>query len=143
MKVKKFNVAEEGINHFFGPLEARIMDIIWSSEGLSIKEVQKMLNEENPLSFNTIMTVMNRLLEKGHLKKYTKGKGRGQTSCYVAVQSKEEFLMEQMQAVTYGLIREYGEMVVTHMIDALDHVDPKLITKLQEKINGLKSREMP
>jgi predicted transcriptional regulator len=140
MKVKKFNVDEEGLNHFFGPLEAKIMDIIWSSEGLSIKEVQENLNIENPISFNAVMTVMNRLLEKGHLKKFSEGKGRGRSSYYEPLQSKEQFLMEQTKAVTYGLIHEYGDLVVNHMIDALETADPELIAKLQNKINTMKSR---
>lgn len=144
MKVKKFNVSEEGLNHFFGPLEAKIMDIIWSAEGLSIKEVQEILNEENhPISFNAVMTVMNRLLEKGHLTKHSKGKGRGRASCYEPVQTKEQFLTEQTKAVTYGLIHEYGDLVVNHMIDALEDADPNLIAKLQDKINAMKSRNMP
>lgn len=31
MKIKKFNMHEQGLNHFFGPLEARIMDITWAT----------------------------------------------------------------------------------------------------------------
>ena len=45
------------------------MDILWSSEALSIKEVQSILNQESPISINTVMTVMNRLLDKGLLTK--------------------------------------------------------------------------
>ncbi|HEY0829328.1 MAG TPA: BlaI/MecI/CopY family transcriptional regulator [Bacilli bacterium] len=143
MKVKKFNVSEVGLNHFFGPLEARIMGIIWSSDGISIKDVQGILSGENPISFNAVMTVMNRLLEKGHLKKFTEGSGRGRISCYQPVQSKEQFLMEQTQAVTFGLIQEYGDLVVNHMIDALEGANPEMIAKLQMKLNEVKSRERP
>ena len=52
------------------------MDILWSSEALSIKEVQSILNQESPISINTVMTVMNRLLDKGLLTKVMTGTGR-------------------------------------------------------------------
>jgi predicted transcriptional regulator len=143
MNVKKFNVNEEGLNRFFGPLEAKIMEIIWSSEESSIKEVQTTLCGESPISFNTVMTVMNRLVEKGHLKKQIKGKGRGRSSYYQPMQSKEQFLMEQMKAVTNGLLQEYGDMVVNHMIDALEDSEPELLARLEKKLNEMKSRKQP
>lgn len=139
--VKKFNMNEEGLNRFFGPLEAKIMKIIWLSDGMSIKDVQEILNQESPISFNTVMTVMNRLLEKGHLKKNTRGKGRTRKTVFEPVQTKEQFLHVQTKAVTDGLIHEFGDLVVGHMIDALEDADSELINKLSDKLNLLKSRK--
>ena len=45
------------------------MEIVWSNKGITIKEVQQKLSEESPVNFNTVMTVMNRLVEKLHLEK--------------------------------------------------------------------------
>ncbi|MNL81573.1 hypothetical protein D3C87_2087330 [compost metagenome] len=53
--------------------------------------------------------------------------------------SKEEFLAEQMKAVSQGLIQEYGSMVVTHMIDVLDEADPEVIARLERKLSEMKS----
>ena len=71
MFTQNYKLNEQGLNHFFGPLEAKIMEIVWSSEGITIKEVQQKLSEESPVNFNTVMTVMNRLVEKLHLEKQT------------------------------------------------------------------------
>ncbi|MBJ6362531.1 BlaI/MecI/CopY family transcriptional regulator [Paenibacillus sp. GCM10012307] len=141
--VKKMNVNEEGLNRFFGPLEARIMNILWLSEGMSIKDVQSALNKESPISFNAVMTVMNRLLEKGHLNKNTSGKGRAKKTIFTPVQTKEQFLHAQTKAVTLGLIHEFGDLVVGHMIDALEDADAELIRKLSDKLNHLKDRVDP
>jgi len=141
MKVKKFNVSGEGLNRFFGPLESRIMEIIWSSPALSIKEVHAIIDQESPLSFNTVMTVLNRLHEKGHLNKTSAGKGRGRGSCFSAKQTKEQFLLEQTKAVADGLFQEFGDLVVNHMIDTLEDADPQLIEKLEQKLNQMRSRE--
>jgi len=128
----------EGLNRFFGPLEARIMAILWSSEGLTIKEVQSILNQESPISVNAVMTVMNRLVDKGHLKKAQSGSGRTQAAKFSTVQTREQFLSDQTKEVSQGLIQEYGSLVVNHMIDALDEVDPEVLSKLERKLQEIK-----
>ncbi|QMV42353.1 BlaI/MecI/CopY family transcriptional regulator [Cohnella cholangitidis] len=138
MKIKKLNVSGEGLNRFFGPLEAKIMDILWSSDGLSIKDVQSILNQGNPISVNAVMTVMNRLLDKGHLSKVQTGTGRTQAARFSTVQTREQFLSEQTKEVSQGLIQEYGSLVVSHMIDALDDVDQETIAKLERKLSEIK-----
>lgn len=143
MKVKKLNVGGEGLNRFFGPLEAKIMDLLWSSEGMSVKEVQSVLNQDNPISINAVTTVMSRLSDKGHLTKTLTGTGRTQASRFSTVQSKEQFLSEQTKAVSQGLIQEYGSLVVSHMIDALEDVDQEMIAKLERKLSEIKKRNEP
>ncbi len=138
MQIKRLNMNGEGLTRFFGPLEAKIMDILWSSEGLTIKEVQSLLNQESPISVNAVMTVMNRLLDKGHLAKSKSGAGRTQAAKFRTLQSREQFLSEQTKEVSQGLIQEYGSLVVNHMIDALDEVDPEVIAKLERKLQQLK-----
>lgn len=140
MQIKKMNIGGEGLNRFFGPLESRIMDILWTSEGMSIKEVQSILKQESGISINTVMTIMNRLLEKGHLTKVITGSGRMRAAKFSPILSKEQFLSEQTKQVSQGLIHEYGSLVVNHMIDALDEVDPEVIQRLERKLNDLKSR---
>jgi predicted transcriptional regulator len=139
MQIKRLNVNGEGLNRFFGPLEAKIMDILWSSDGLSIKEVQSIVSQASPISVNTIMTVMNRLVEKGHLQKAQTGTGRAQVAKFSTLQSREQFLSEQTKAVSQGLIQEFGSLVVNHMIDALDDVDPDVIARLERKLSELRS----
>ncbi|MNZ86354.1 Penicillinase repressor [compost metagenome] len=140
LKIKKLNVGGEGLNFFFGPLETKIMDLLWSSEGMSVKEMQSILNQDHPISINAVTTVMNRLLEKGHLTKTKVGSGRTQAARFSTVQTKEEFLSEQTRVVSQGLIQDYGDLVVSHMIDALDDVDQDLIAKLENKLNEIKKR---
>ncbi|OXS54960.1 transcriptional regulator [Cohnella sp. CIP 111063] len=136
MKVPRMRMNEEGLNRFFGPLEAQIMQIIWNHKETTIRQVQEYLDEE--LSYTAIMTVMNRLHEKGHLKKKTTGAGRNRLSVFQSVQSKEEFLQEQTKAVTEGLVQEYGELVVNHLFDAVQKADPELLKLLEERLNEWK-----
>ncbi|HHQ2896125.1 TPA: BlaI/MecI/CopY family transcriptional regulator [Bacillus cereus] len=137
MFTQNYRLNEQGLNHFFGPLEAKIMEIIWSTEGITIKKVQQRLSEESPVNFNTVMTVMNRLVEKLHLEKQTVKR----SGLYRAIQTKEEFLSNQTKKMTQELVGEFGDLVVTHMIDELERADPNLIKKLEDKLNQLKKED--
>ncbi|MDA5109064.1 MULTISPECIES: BlaI/MecI/CopY family transcriptional regulator [Brevibacillus] len=134
MKILTFKCHERGLNRFFGPLEAKVMDVLWSGSEMSIKDVQKKLEREKHLNFNTVMTVINRLVEKGVLVKRTEGR----TSLYRPVLSREEFMETQSRELTHELMDEFGPLVVNHMLDALDEVDQELLDKLEEKLKQWK-----
>ncbi|MBS4220954.1 BlaI/MecI/CopY family transcriptional regulator [Bacillus sp. FJAT-49711] len=134
MKIWKFKKNESGLNRFFGPLEAKIMDILWSNCEMTIKDVQQVLDQEKPMNFNTVMTVMNRLVEKGILQKRTEGR----SYLYQPVQSRVEFLNTQSKEMTNELMDEFGNAVVSHMLDALEEADDDLVAKLEHKIKELK-----
>lgn len=134
MRIQKFKFNEKGLNRFFGPLEAKIMTVLWDGEEMTIKDVQQALEREKAVNFNTVMTVMNRLVEKGVLQK----RAEGRTSLYRPILSKEEFFDTQSKELTHELIDEFGSLVVTHMLDALEDVDQGLIEKLEQKIKELK-----
>ncbi|WP_259417212.1 BlaI/MecI/CopY family transcriptional regulator [Bacillus toyonensis] len=137
MFTQNYKLNEQGLNHFFGPLEAKIMEIVWSTEGITIKEVQQKLSEESPVNFNTVMTVMNRLVEKLHLEKQTVRR----SGVYHAVQTKEEFLSNQTKKMTQELMGEFGDLVVNHMLDELEQADPTLLKKLEDKLSQLKKED--
>ncbi|KQL44762.1 transcriptional regulator [Brevibacillus choshinensis] len=138
MKLQHFKMKESGLNRFFGPLEAKIMDILWDGREheneLSIKDVQQKLEADKQVNFNTVMTVMNRLVEKGFLEK----RAAGRTSLFQPVQSKHDFMNNQSKELTHELMEEFGPLAVSHMLDELEDVDPALLEKLEEKINLLK-----
>ncbi|MFJ7755592.1 BlaI/MecI/CopY family transcriptional regulator [Peribacillus muralis] len=138
MDIKNFKYDEVGLNRFFGPLEASIMECLWEKGELSIKAVQQYLEKDKPLNFNTVMTVMTRLVEKGILKK----RSEGRLSLFKPVQSKEEFLEEQSKKLTENLLDEFGGAVISHMLDAMEDADPSLIEKLERKIQSLKKGKL-
>lgn len=135
MKIHSFKFYEKGLKRFFGPLESKVLDILWTQPNQSIKEVQKKLEQqEEHLNFNTVMTVMNRLVDKGVLMK----KQAGRSSLYEPVHSKEHFLNIQSKEITHELLEDFGPLVVNHMLDALEEADAELIEKLEQKIKDLK-----
>ncbi|MGM0887308.1 MAG: BlaI/MecI/CopY family transcriptional regulator [Bacillota bacterium] len=138
MNIKNFKYDEVGLNRFFGPLEANIMEYLWDKDEQSIKVVQQSLELDKPINFNTVMTVMNRLVEKGILEK----RSEGRLSLFRPVQSKEEFLEEQSKKLTENLLDEFGGAVISHMLDAMKDADQGLIEKLEQKIQSLKKDKL-
>lgn len=135
MKIHSFKFYEKGLKRFFGPLESKVLDILWTHPNQSIKEVQKKLEQQDEhLNFNTVMTVMNRLVDKGVLTK----KQAGRASVYEPVHSKEHFLDIQSREITHELLEDFGPLVVNHMLDALEEADAEMIEKLEQKIKDLK-----
>ncbi|UUZ82424.1 BlaI/MecI/CopY family transcriptional regulator [Paenibacillus sp. P26] len=134
MKIQNFKTNESGLNRFFGPLEAKIMEILWNGPEMTIKDVQSKLAKEKSANFNTVMTVMNRLVDKDVLQKRTEGR----VSLYRPTLTMEEFLETQSKELTQDLMEEFGPLVVSHMLDALEEADPALIKRLEQKIKELK-----
>jgi predicted transcriptional regulator len=135
MKMQSFKLKESGLNRFFGPLEAKIMEILWTSlTAMTIKDVQQKLDEDKAINFNTVMTVMNRLVDKGILQKQSVAR----SFHYKPVVTIEEFMETQSKELTFDLIEQFGSLAVTHMVDALDKVDPELLDQLEQHILLLK-----
>lgn len=134
LNIKNFKYNEAGLQRFFGPLESRIMEILWDGRERSIKEVLHHLEDDKPINFNTVMTVMKRLTDKGILEK----RMQGRLSLFRPIQSKEEFMEEQSKKLTENLLDEFGGLVINHMLDAIQDVDQELLDKLEQKIKQLK-----
>ncbi|TQS71854.1 BlaI/MecI/CopY family transcriptional regulator [Ornithinibacillus gellani] len=134
MKIRKFKINERGLNRFFGPLEAKIMDILWEGDGKTIKEVQQALEREKATNFNTVMTVMNRLVDKGILEKRTNGR----SSLYQPIQTRSDFLHTQSKDMTNELMDEFGNVVISHMLNAIEEADDDLVAELEKKVKELK-----
>ncbi len=64
-----FRFGGRRVGRVLGDLEAEVMEIIWHRGSASIREVSEEVGRRRPRTFNTIMTIMNRLTEKGLLRR--------------------------------------------------------------------------
>ena len=59
----------------FGELEAAIMDVVWAAGApVRVRQVCDQLNQDRPLAFNTVQTVMEILYRKGWLERRKDGR---------------------------------------------------------------------
>jgi BlaI family penicillinase repressor len=54
--------------------ELEIMHVVWELDGGTVREVHEILNQQRPLAYTTVMTMMSILEEKGHLTRQKEGR---------------------------------------------------------------------
>ena len=54
--------------------ELEIMHVVWELDGGTVRQVYEILNQQRPLAYTTVMTMMNILDEKGHLTRRKEGR---------------------------------------------------------------------
>ena len=130
-QLKQFKLNSRGITKILGELEAEIMEIIWQQKISTVREICNHLSRarKKALSFNTIMTIMNRLVEKNLLEK------RGGENCYEYKPklTKKEFLDNISNRVIKDLMKDFKPYVLAHFAENLDNDDLEELIKLRKK----------
>ena len=54
--------------------ELEIMHVVWELDGGTVRQVHEILNQQRPLAYTTVMTMMSILEEKGHLTRSKEGR---------------------------------------------------------------------
>ncbi|MEW6473887.1 MAG: BlaI/MecI/CopY family transcriptional regulator [Actinomycetota bacterium] len=76
-----------------GELEARVMGVLWDQGGwLSPGEVHAVLNDERPLAYTTVMTILVRLWQKERVERQRDGRAY----VYRPLQTREEYAAMRM-----------------------------------------------
>jgi predicted transcriptional regulator len=81
------------------PQELEIMKLVWSRGAATVRDVYEALLAERRIAYTTVMTMMNVLERKGHLRK----KAAGRSFLYRPTRSQEK--------VVGSMVREFVERV--------------------------------
>ncbi len=134
-KPKKIDLSAKGFHKVFGELEAQIMEVIWEQGSASIKEVKdKLKNRYKDVSFNTVMTVMNRLVDKGVLKKKIDKK----VSVYSAKINKEQLSKIMARDMIGAIFRDPQIFSALNFADLASDLDKKSLEKLEQFLQANK-----
>ena len=102
-----------------GPLEARLMEIVWSlADWVSVNDVIGGLHYkrgEKPLAYTTVKTVLQNLADKRHLKKRSAGKANE----FKAILSREAFQRSIIDEVVGPLLRTQRNPLLAHIAGEL------------------------
>jgi len=112
---KQLHLDEEGLSAVLGFLEAEIMDSVWRLNETSVRAVKDSLKSRKTYSFNTIMTVMNRLVEKKLLAK----KSIDGTFVYIPTVGREEFSRDVSRSVAEALVAGGSLFQAAAFVEAL------------------------
>lgn len=116
----------------FGELEDAILHILRSGKRMSVKEVQSFLKNDD--KYNTVMTVMHRLVEKGSL-----GRERaGAHYEYWIAENKKPSLLNQLKQKMFGI--KTIEMV-SFLIDKADDITDEELLEMEKLIQNAKLKK--
>lgn len=97
-------------------LEQEIMSVVWALGKCTIREVVEETNKTKKLAYTTIATILERLHEKGLLKKDTSAF----TVVFTPKQSKEEFGQKMAQSLLEKFFGTFGDAAITSFAQSID-----------------------
>jgi predicted transcriptional regulator len=117
----------------FGDLEAAIMDVMWAAgRPLRVREVADELNQNRPLAFNTVQTVMENLFHKGWLNRQKNGRAY----CYVTVRSREDYVAGLM-----GEALSVARDPAATLMRLVEDLQPSEVAQLRMALDAAAERE--
>jgi len=132
--LQTFRLREQGLKRTLGDLESAVMELLWQGGPMAIAEVRQALPRQ--LTFNTVMTVLNRLTAKGLLLREPEGR----RSLYRPSLSREAFLEQLTRNVAGGLVRDFGDYAVVQFVAALEREDPTRLAELEALLEARRAK---
>ncbi|MFA5881438.1 MAG: BlaI/MecI/CopY family transcriptional regulator [Eubacteriales bacterium] len=128
--ISDFKPHKMGYKKVLGDLEAEVMKIVWKADRVTVRDVYEKLRPEKNLAYTTIMTIMSRLAGKGLLQK----EPQGNAYLYSPTISESDFAKQVVSEVLDGLLEEFSEPAISHMVDKLGAEDAVKLEKLEQII---------
>ena len=105
------------------------MEILWDRGGwMTPGEVHEIVSTGRPLAYNTVMTILVRLFEKGRLERQRDGRAYA----YRSVQSREEYAAERMERLLEGA--KDRPAALAHFVESLDAPDRAQLRRLLNRL---------
>jgi predicted transcriptional regulator len=110
--------------------ELRLMDVIWEKRQATVGEVAEALPRDLGLAYNTVLTTLRILEEKGYLR-HTKAK-EGRAFVYQAVVGRDEASRSAVRYLVSRFFRNSPELLVLNLLE-----DEELSAKELRRIRAL------
>jgi predicted transcriptional regulator len=118
-----------------GELERAIMEVVWAADGpVTGRAVVDELTRERPVAYTTVLTVMDRLVGKGLLRRQR----RGRAHTYLATRSRAAYTAELMASVL-GSSND-RPAVLLHFVE---QIPPEQAEALRAALDATRSRPTP
>ena len=121
--IRRFDLDRRGLARVLGALEADILEAVWALGQPTVKDVVSALGP--PAHRKTVMTVMNRMVEKGLLSR----ERRGRHFAYGAALFRDAFVGQVVDQVLTGLRADFGGVALAHFIDG---ATPEQLAELEQ-----------
>ncbi len=131
---QRFRPERTGMSAPLGALEIVLMRYVWScgESGCLAAETQRALEKEQPIALTTILTTLDRLLQKGIVQREREGKAHR----YRAAMTEQELEQRIVTGVLDNLIARFPKAVATYFSQAGGEQDT--LAELAQRVEQLK-----
>ena len=123
------------LGEVLGPLESEIMEVVWDSDPVTVRDVHRALNKRKPTAYTTVMTTLGRLSDKGFLKRQEAQPAH----IYSARISREQYAKSTVKSVVDWLVSHFPDPAVSYFIDRVEKEDQDVIDRLRDAIEQRKA----
>ena len=118
-----------------GDLEAEVMGVVWEVGPATVQDVVDR-RRERKLAYTTIMTVMNRLVDKGYLGR----EKRGRAYVYRPLVAREQIAGSELRSVVDRFFDGLRSHAVDQLIGDEDALDDAELERLERLIRRRRKR---
>ena len=113
------------------PLESLVMDCLWELREATVREVKERLDRTNPRAYNTVLTVLRILRDKGFVTSERKGRADVYRPGVTRDQASRRPLRELLDRFYAGS----ATALVSQLLDSAD-LDPEEIQAIRREIDA-------
>jgi predicted transcriptional regulator len=110
------------------PLETLIMDCVWDMSEATVRDVQERLHRKKPMAYNTVLTMMRILREKGFLE----SERDGRTDVYRPRIEREQVAKRSLNEVVERFFGGSATALVSQLLDSQDLSTDEILAIRQE-----------
>ncbi len=104
-----------------GELEQQIMDILWECKNCSARDILTNLEKDRKLAYTTVATILQRLYEKGLVKRTEDKSGY----IYSSKLSRESYSRNIAQSFLKKFIASFGDTAIASFAESVDKLPAK------------------
>lgn len=123
--------------HFRGDLQAEVMEAVWKLGEVKVEDVRAQQPERQRSAYNTVQTVMNRLVDRGLLER----ERRGNAYLYRPRYEEADYLARSIGERLAGASDEARREALVSLVGNLEPGDLDEITRYANRIKRARDRK--
>lgn len=108
VKLDRINISNAGLTKFFSPIEAQIMEVLWTKEDVTTPEI----TEKTGIPLSSVAGTLDRLVKAGFAKREIDKSGHRIRYLYSATESMENTANTITQKVLDSLVDTFGKAAI-------------------------------
>jgi len=108
VKLDRINLSNEGLTKFFSPIEAQIMEVLWTNEKSTTPEI----TEKTGIPLSSVAGTLDRLVKAGFAKREVDKNGQRVRYLYSATESMDNTANTITKKVLDSLVDTFGKVAI-------------------------------